>query len=67
MCMFIYYVFINGNLYFEILLSIFSFGFYKFVYGEVVLLLVNSFGSIFDNVKIFKFIRNMYIIILYFY
>lgn len=67
MCMFIYYVFINGNLYFEILLSIFSFGFYKFVYGEVVLLLVNNFGSIFDNVKIFKFIRNMYIIILYFY
>lgn len=67
MCMFIYYVFINGNLYFEILLSIFSFGFYKFVYGEVVLLLVNSFGSIFDNVKIFKFIRKMYIIILYFY
>lgn len=67
MCMFIYYVFINGNLYFEILLSIFSFGFYKFVYGEVVLLLLNSFGSIFDNVKIFKFIRKMYIIILYFY
>lgn len=67
MCMFIYYVFINGKLFFEILWSIFSFGFYKFVYGEVVLLLVNSFGSIFDNVKIFKFIRNMYIIILYFY
>lgn len=67
MCMFIYYVFINGKLFFEILLSIFSFGFYKFVYGEVVLLLVNSFGSIFDNVKIFKFIRKMYIIILYFY
>lgn len=67
MCMFIYYVFINGKLFFEILLSIFSFGFYKFVYGEVVLLLVNSFGSIFDIVKIFRFIRNMYIIILYFY
>lgn len=67
MCMFIYYVFIKGKLFFEILLSIFSFGFYKLLYGEVVLLLVNNFGSIFDNVKIFKFIRNMYIIILYFY
>lgn len=64
MCMSIHYVFINGN-YLEILLSTFSPGPYKFAHGEVALLLVNSFGSIFDNAKTSKFIRNMHIITLY--
>lgn len=65
MCMSIHYVFINGNLYLEILLSTFSPGPYKFARGEVALLLVNSFGSIFDNAKTSKFIRKMHIITLY--
>lgn len=65
MCMSIHYVFINGNLYLEILLSTVSPGPYKFAHGEVALLLVNSFGSIFDNAKTSRFIRNMHIITLY--
>lgn len=65
MCMSIHYVFINGKLFLEILLSTFSPGPFKFAHGEVALLLVNSFGSIFDNAKTSKFIRNMHIITLY--